>query len=257
MKTAPISVEMDDAVGIVRLIRNEKLNALDLPTRQALAAAFRALTDDDAVRVILVTGGDKVFAAGADLNLLAGKRPSEIRALDFLRYWQPIAECPKPVIAAVAGFALGAGCELALMCDIIVADPTAQFGQPESRLGIMPGAGGTQRLVRVLGKHMASHLLMTGGTIDATRAHMLGLVCELAEEGGATALALEQAKRLARQPPLALAAIKRTLAAGSDLPLGAANMLENREFLLLFDSADAREGMNAFLEKRRPGFKGA
>jgi len=254
--TGPVEIERDGAVGIIRMTAHACMNALDVAMRQELAAAFRALTDDPAIRAIVVTGGDTVFAAGADLKLLADKSPAEVAALGFADYWRPIAECPKPVIAAVAGFALGAGCELALMCDIIVADPAAQFGQPESRVGIMPGAGGTQRLVRALGKHMASHLLLGGGTIDAARAYQLGLVCELCAEGQAEIKARDIAVRLGRQPPLALAAIKRTLAMGSDLPLPAANALENREFMLLFDSADQKEGMAAFLEKRRPSFEG-
>ncbi|HYZ47427.1 MAG TPA: enoyl-CoA hydratase-related protein [Sphingomonas sp.] len=256
MDTGAVITARDGAVGIVRLCREDKLNALDLAARKALACAFEELAADDAIRVIIVTGGKKVFAAGADLALLAGKGSGAIRALDLLGYWRPVAECTKPVIAAVSGYALGAGCELALMCDIIIADSSAQFGLPESRVGIMPGAGGTQRLVRVLGKHVTSHLLMTGGTLDAGRAYALGLVCELAQDGGTEALALEHAKRIARQPPLALQAIKRALAVGADLPLTAANALENREFLLLFDSDDAQEGIAAFLEKRRPLFKG-
>ena len=256
MDALPVSIDRQGATGIVRLARPEKLNALDLSARQALAEAFATLEAQEELRVIVVTGGPDVFAAGADVALLAGKGPKDIKALDFASYWRPVAECPKPVIAAVSGYALGAGCELALMCDIIIADPTAKFGQPESRLGIMPGAGGTQRLVRALGKHMASYLLMTGGTIDAARAFALGLVCEIAEEGMAEEAALALAERIGKQPPLALDAIKRTLAAGSDLPLAAANALENREFLLLFDSSDAREGISAFLEKRRPRFQG-
>ena len=253
---AAIVVDCRGPVAIVRLARPARLNALDLEMRGGLAAAFIALSANPAIRAIVVTGGDKVFAAGADIRLLADKTPSQVRDLGFAELWRPIAECPKPVVAAVAGPALGAGCELALMCDIIVADTTAQFGQPECRVGIMPGAGGGQRLLRALGKPMASFLLMTGETIDGERAWRLGLVCELAEAGDAESKALDVARKLARQPPLALAAIKRSLAAGADLPLSAASALENREFLLLFDSADQKEGMAAFLEKRSADFRG-
>ncbi|MFV3126310.1 enoyl-CoA hydratase-related protein [Niveispirillum sp. KHB5.9] len=252
----PLRIDHDGAIGIVTLDRPERMNALDMAMRQALAAAFTTLAGDPAIRVIIVTGSDKVFAAGADLKLLADKGPAQVRDLGFPELWRPVADCPKPVIAAVSGPALGAGCELALMCDIIVADRTARFGQPEARVGIMPGAGGTQRLVRVLGKHMASHLLMTGGTLDGERAHMLGLVSELADDGATLAAARKLAGKVATMPPLALAAIKRTLAAGADTALAAANALENREFLLLFDTADQKEGMAAFLEKRPPDFKG-
>ena len=253
---APVVVDRRGPVAVVRLARPGRLNAFDLDMRRGLAAAFAELSTDDAIRVIVVTGGDKVFAAGADIRLLAEKTPSQVRDLGFAELWRPIVECPKPVVAAVAGPALGAGCELALMCDIIVADTTAQFGQPECRVGIMPGAGGGQRLLRALGKPMASFLLMTGGTMCGERAWQLGLVCELAEPGDAESKAFNVAGKLARQPPLALAAIKRSLAAGADMALAAANALENREFLLLFDSADQKEGMAAFLEKRSADFQG-
>lgn len=254
--TGPVSVSRNDGVALVRIDAPERMNALNIEIRQALASAFEELTADSEIRVLVVSGGPTVFAAGADLRMLAERNPREVAELRLGDYWQPITDCPKPVIAAVSGLALGAGCELALMCDVIVADPTAQFGQPESRVGIMPGAGGSQRLVRVLGKYLASYLLMGAGTLDAARAHALGLVVELSPEGEAERLALDIARRLSCQPPLALAAIKRSLALGADLPLPAANAIENREFLLLFDTHDQKEGMAAFLEKRKPDFEG-
>jgi enoyl-CoA hydratase len=252
------SVEMvrDGGVGLVRLAVPERRNALDMPMREALAAAFIAFTDDPAIRVIVVSGGPTVFAAGADLKLLADKTPSGIQGLGLATYWKPIAECPKPMIAAVAGLALGAGAELAMMCDMIVADPTAEIGQPESRLGVIPGAGGSQRMVRTLGKQMTSYLLMTGNMLGAERAHALGLVCELAEVGEAENKAMALARQLAQQPPLSLLTIKRVLATASDLPLAAAISLEYREFLLMFDTADQKEGMGAMLEGRSPVFQG-
>jgi enoyl-CoA hydratase/carnithine racemase len=252
----PIRLEREGAVAIIVLDRPDRHNALDLPMRQALAGAFTVLAADQGVRAIIVTGGDTVFAAGADLNLLADRGPGEVRALGFPELWRPLADCPKPVIAAVSGLALGAGCELAMMCDIIIADPSAKFGQPEIGVGIMPGAGGTQRLIRLVGKHVASLMLMTGEPLRADRAAALGLVSELAEAGEALARAKAIAAKVATLPPLALVAIKRTLATGADLPLAAATALEHREFLLLFDSADQKEGMAAFLEKRKPMFEG-
>ncbi len=251
-----MKIEHDDAVAVVTLDRPDRMNALDLSMRQALHHTFTSLAGNAGVRAIVVTGGDKVFAAGADLKLLADKGASAVRDLGFADLWRPIAECPKPVVAAVQGFALGAGCELAMMCDIIVADPSARFGQPEIRVGIMPGAGGTQRLMRLVGKHAASLMLFTGDPITATRAATLGLVSELTDEGKALERAKAIAVKIAAMPPLAVSAIKRTLATGADLPLGAAMALENREFLLLFDSADQKEGMQAFLEKRKPVFEG-
>jgi len=251
-----VRLDIEGPVATVWLDRPNQLNALNLEMREALADRFKKLNDDPGIRAIVVTGGDKVFAAGADIKLLADKGPEAVRALGFLDLWRPIAESPKPVIAAVSGYALGAGCELALMCDIIVADSTAQFGQPECKLGVMPGAGGSQRLIRAIGKAAASHLLMTGGMLNAERAYTLGLVSELAASGGCLEAARKIAARIATMPPLALAAIKRTLADAADLPLPDALALENQAFLRLFDTQDQKEGMAAFLEKRKPDFKG-
>jgi enoyl-CoA hydratase/carnithine racemase len=251
-----VLVRREDAIGIVTLNRPDKRNALDLAMRAAIAAAFRALEADAQVRVVVVSGGDAVFAAGADLNLLVDKGAQQVAEIDLGQYWAPVAGCRKPVVAAVSGFALGAGCELALMCDFIVADADARLGQPELAVGIMPGACGTQRLVRTLGKQVASLMLMTGEPITGERAWPLGLVAELAAPGQALARALELARKVSRMPPKALEATKRVLRQGADLPLDAALALENREFLLLFDTADKTEGMRAFLDKRRPVFTG-
>jgi enoyl-CoA hydratase/carnithine racemase len=246
----------EDAVGVVTLNRPAKRNALDLAMRAAIAEAVSAFDADAAVRAIVVTGHPSVFAAGADLNLLVDKGSQAVQEIDLGRYWAPIAHCGKPVIAAVSGYAFGAGCELALMCDFIVADPTARFGQPELAVGIMPGAGGTQRLVRTVGKQVASLLLLTAEPLTGERAFQLGLVAELAPEGQALERALELARKAARMPPKAVAATRRVLRQGADLPLDAALALENREFLLLFDTEDKVEGMRAFLDKRKPDFKG-
>lgn len=256
VKELPVILRKEGAVGIVTLNRPEKRNALDLMMRAAIAEAITALDADISVRAIVVTGNDAVFAAGADLNLLVDKGAQEVADIDLVRYWTPVAQCRKPVIAAVSGFALGAGCELALMCDFIVADTTARFGQPELVVGIMPGAGGTQRLARAVGMQMASMMLLTGEQLTGERAYQLGLVAELTEPGQVLERALELAKKAARMPPKAVTATRRTLRQGLDLPLDAALALENREFLLLFDTQDKSEGMRAFLEKRKPVFKG-
>jgi enoyl-CoA hydratase len=252
----PVLVGHEGAVGIVTLNRPDKRNALDLTMRAAIAQAVAALDADAAVRTIVITGGDAVFAAGADLNLLADKGAQDVADIDLGQFWTPVANCRKPVIAAVSGFALGAGCELAMMCDFIVADASARLGQPELAVGIMPGAGGTQRLVRTVGKQVASLLLLTGEPLTGERAFQLGLVADLAPVGETLARALELAKKAARMPPKAVAATRRVLRQGADLPLDAALALENREFLLLFDTADKTEGMRAFLDKRKPDFKG-
>ncbi len=252
----PALVRHEGAVGIVTLNRPDKRNALDLTMRAAIAQAVSALDADAAIRAIVITGGDAVFAAGADLNLLVDKGAQDVADIDLGQFWAPVANCRKPVIAAVSGFALGAGCELALMCDFIVADASARFGQPELAVGIMPGAGGTQRLVRTVGKQVASMLLLTGEQLTGERAFQLGLVANLAPPGEVLARALELAKKATRMPPKAVAATRRVLRQGADLPLDAALALENREFLLLFDTADKTEGMRAFLDKRKPDFKG-
>jgi enoyl-CoA hydratase len=251
-----VIVDRSEAVGVVRLNRPERRNALDLAMRRDIAKACRELDADPAIRAVVITGGDGIFAAGADLNLLVDKGAQQVADIDLGQYWSPLAHCGKPTIAAVSGFALGAGCELALMCDIVVADATARFGQPEINVGIMPGAGGTQRLVRIVGKHVASLMLLTGEPLSGERAFELGLVAALAENGQVVPTALQFARRVARMPAKAVAAIRRALRMGADLPLDAALALENREFLLLFDTADKTEGMRAFLDKRRPNFAG-
>ena len=252
----PVQVLREGAVAILRLSREEKRNALDLSMRAAIASAMTQLEQDEKVAVIVISGGDQVFAAGADLNLLVDKGAQEVADLDLGQYWAPVARCSKPVIAAVSGFALGAGCELAMMCDLIIADQSARFGQPEVRVGIMPGAGGSQRLLRAVGKPVASLLLMTGTTITGERAAQLGLVSELVEEGSAMGRAMVLAQGIAGMPAKALRAIKRSLALGADQSLEVALALENREFLLLFDTQDKTEGMRAFLDKRAPQYEG-
>jgi len=251
-----VVIERDAAVGILRLNREDKRNALDLHMRSAIASGVIELQRDSGIKVIVITGGDKVFAAGADLNLLVDKGAQDVADLDLGQYWAPVAQSSKPVIAAVSGFALGAGCELAMMCDFIVADRTASFGQPELKVGIMPGAGGTQRLMRAVGRPVASMLLLTGGVLSAERAWQLGLVADVCEPGDVIAHATTLAARIAAMPPRAVAATRRMLAQGGDMPLDTALALENREFLLLFDTQDQEEGMRAFLDKRTPSYTG-
>ena len=252
----PVLIDREGAVGILTLNRPSRRNALDLTMRGAIAAAVSSLDQHPEVRAIVITGGPSVFAAGADLNLLVDKGAQEVAEIDLGQYWAPLVKCQKPLIAAVSGFALGAGCEMAMMCDFIVCDASARFGQTEAKVGIMPGAGGTQRLIRVVGKPVASLLLMTGETLTGERAFQLGLVAEFVTDRAPLERAKELAQAAARMPPKAIRAIKRSLAMGADLPLDAALALENREFLLLFDTDDKTEGMRAFLEKRSPNFTG-
>ena len=254
--TAPVLVAREGAVGVVTLNRPEKRNALDLTMRRAIADAVIALDSEVDIRAIVITGSATVFAAGADLNLLVDKGSQQVAEIDLGQFWAPVANCSKPTIAAISGYALGAGCELAMMCDFIVADSSARFGQPELAVGIMPGAGGTQRLIRAVGKPVASLMLMTGEMLSGERAFQLGLVAELAADGEALARAIALAAKAARMPPKAVSATRRVLRQGADLPLDTALALENREFLLLFDTTDKVEGMRAFLDKRKPAFTG-
>ena len=244
------------APGVLRLRINrpEARNALSLDLRVMLSDRFLAAERDPAVRAVIVAGGEKVFAAGADLKALMSLTPTEMHGLGYHRLWQSIAEFRKPVVAAVRGFALGAGCELAMHCDMIVAGRSATFGLPEVKVGIMPGAGGTQRLVRVLGKFRAMRLLMTGEIIKGCQAAEWGLVSHLVEDDEVEDKAVAIAAGIAAGPALALEYIKEVVLTGADLPLAAGLALERKSLHILFDSADQKEGMAAFAESRPPQF---
>jgi len=224
--------------------------------RELLAKHFADLGNDEITRCIILTGGDKVFAAGADIRDMVDRTPMEMMARRTDRLWAPIASCPKPVIAAVNGYALGGGCELAMQADIIIAGEGASFGQPEVRIGIMPGAGGTQRLTRAVGKFRAMRMLLTGEPVTARDALAMGLVSEVVADAEVFETALRIAKTIASMPPVAVMQIKEVTLAGQDASLEAAMVLERKAFQLLFSTADQKEGMRAFLEKRKPEFRG-
>ncbi|MBI5119383.1 MAG: enoyl-CoA hydratase/isomerase family protein [Rhodospirillales bacterium] len=244
------------AIALLRLNRPEARNALNMALRRQLAEAFANATSDPAVKAIVVTGNGEAFAAGADLAEMADAGTIDILLRETHLLWRTIAQCPKPVIAAVNGYALGGGCELAMHADIIVAGKSAQFGQPEVRVGIMPGAGGTQRLVRAVGKFKAMKILLTGKPVLAAEAEAMGLVSELADDDQVLPTALKLADDIARLPPLAVREIKEAVLAGMDATLETALALERKSFQLLFSSQDQKEGMKAFLEKRKPVFEG-
>ena len=243
-------------VAVVRLNRPEVRNALNLATREQLAQHFTALGSDDETRCIILTGGDKVFAAGADIRDMVERTPVEIMARHSERLWEPIATCPKPIVAAVNGYAFGGGCELAMHADIIVAGEGASFGQPEVKVGIMPGAGGTQRLTRAVGKYRAMRMLLTGDPVPARDALSMGLVSDVVPDAEVFDTAMKIAKTIASMPPLAILQIKEAVLAGQDASLATAVMLERKAFQLLFSTNDQKEGMRAFLEKRKPEFRG-
>jgi enoyl-CoA hydratase len=254
----PVLMERpEDGVALIRINRPEARNALDMATRKALAATFEALHDDPSVRAIVLTGNAKAFAAGADLKEFVDAGAIEILRRRSERYWNAIARTPQPVIAAINGYALGGGLELAMCCDILIAGESAKLGQPEVRVGIMPGAGGTQRLTRTVGKFHAMRICLTGQPISATEAYQIGLVSQVVADAEVVAAALGMARDLACLPPLAVMQIKEAVLAGQDASLEAGLMLERKAFQLLFASADKREGMQAFLEKRPPSFKGS
>ncbi len=245
-----------EQIAVIRLNRPEARNALNVAVRQTLARHFADLGDDERTRCIILTGGEKIFAGGADIRDMVERTPIDLMTRRSERLWQSIASCPKPVIAAVNGYAVGGGCELAMHADIIVAGEGAMFGQPEVKVGIMPGAGGTQRLVRAVGKFRAMKMLMTGEPVSARDALAMGLVSEVVPDAEVFTRALAMANTIASMPPLAIMQIKEAVLAGEDSSLEAGLLLERKAFQLLFASNDQKEGMRAFLDKRKAEFEG-
>lgn len=244
------------AIAIVRLNRPQVRNALNLTIRQELATVFRSFTDDTALRCVVLTGDEKSFAAGADIEDMSKIGAIEMYHRHTERLWNAVGECPVPVIAAVNGFALGGGLELAMNADIILSGRSARFGQPEVKVGIMPGAGGTQRLTRAVGKFQAMYLCLTGELLDAEQAYALGLVSKVVDDDAVMTEALAMAEHIAALPPIAIAQIKEVIIHGADASLPAAMAMERKAVQILFASRDKTEGMQAFMEKRRPTFVG-
>jgi len=248
--------QASEGVALIRLNRPAQLNALAMSLRTELAVAINKLSADEKIRCIVITGDEKAFAAGADIGELANRT---VLDEDFDRSavaWQAINACPKPIIAAVNGYALGGGFELALHCDIIIAGEGAIVGQPEVRLGIMPGAGGVQRFLRATGKYGAMRWLLTGDRMSGAEALRQGLVSEVVADEDVLPHSLALAAKLAKLPPLAVRSIKESILLGADAPLNVALSLERKAFQLLFASEDKVEGTSAFVEKRKPVFKG-
>lgn len=246
------------APGVLQLTlrRPEVRNALRTRTLEEIAGQLAAAAADDGVRAVVITGGTEVFAAGADIREMAALGPVEILTHERQRHWKAIATFPKPIVAAVCGYALGAGCELALCCDLVVAGTNAQFGQPEVNLGLIPGAGGTARLARTCGKALAMQMVLTGKPIAAQAALAAGIAVEVDEPESAIARAIEIAATIATRPPLAVRLAKEAVLRAFETPLAGALAAERQAFALLASSHDRNEGIAAFLERRSPQFTG-
>jgi enoyl-CoA hydratase/carnithine racemase len=254
--SALVETSLEGHVAVCRLNRPEALNALSAELMEELAGAVESLDHDPEVRCIVIAGSDQAFAAGADINALRERSFEESLRHPAASFWRRIAACKTPLIAAVSGFALGGGCELALLCDLVVASETAEFGQPEITLGIIPGGGGTQRLARVIGKQRTMELVLTGRRIEAQEAERLGLVNLVVGKREWLDSALELAQRIARRPPITARLAKQAVLAAEEMALSAALEHERRLYELSMATEDRIEGMDAFLEKRRPEFKG-
>jgi enoyl-CoA hydratase len=248
--------QAEQRTALVRLNRPKQLNALNGPTMDALCAALEELDRDDAVRAIVVTGSERAFAAGADIGEMANATPIDMLASNRIGQWDRVRRIGKPVIAAVNGWCLGGGCELAMTLDLIVAGEGAKFGQPEISIGVIPGAGGTQRLTRAIGKSKAMAMILTGEPISARDAEAAGLVARVTQDEVVVEDALALAAQVATKSPIALRLAKEAVNAAYEMSLTDALAHERRLFYLLFASEDQKEGMAAFLEKRTPDFRG-
>ena len=250
-----ILVDVKDGVALVTLNRPQALNALNAQMMRDMTDALQALDADPAVGAVVVTGSAKAFAAGADIKEMQALTFEEIHAADGFAGWEAMTRIRKPIIAAVAGYALGGGCELAMMCDLIIAADNAQFGQPEITLGIIPGIGGTQRLARAVGKAKAMDLCLTGRRMGAEEAERAGLVARIVQADSLVEEALAMARTIAAMPRAAVMMAKEAVNRAQELALSQGVRFERRAFHALFATHDQKEGMAAFVEKRKPQFK--
>jgi enoyl-CoA hydratase len=255
MSYANIQVRHEGRVAVITLNRPSALNALNTALMDELTAAIDACEADDTIRCVVLTGSERAFAAGADIPEMAPKSFAEVYKEDFItRNWERIARARKPVIAAVAGYALGGGCEVAMMCDLIIAADTAKFGQPEITLGVIPGAGGTQRLTRAVGKAKAMEMCLTGRLMDAAEAERSGLVARVVPAAELMAETMKTAEKIAAASLPALMMVKEAINRAEETSLAEGLRFERRLFHAVFATEDQKEGMAAFVEKRKPGF---
>ncbi|HXY82925.1 MAG TPA: enoyl-CoA hydratase-related protein [Candidatus Saccharimonadales bacterium] len=251
-----IIVSRDGPVGIIQLNRPDVLNALNDSLMNELVEASEALDKDDHVLVIILTGGEKVFAAGIDLKEMAQSRHIDLTLSRRFEIWDRLRKIGKPIIAAVSGYCLGGGNELAMNCDIIIASETAVFGQPEVNVGIMPGAGGTQKLTKIVGKFKAMEMILTGDSIPASEAYRIGLVNRISTVKDLMNEAKKMAFTIASKPPISVRAAKEAILKAEDTTMQIGLEFERKMFYTLFSTDDGKEGMRAFIEKRKPAFKG-
>jgi len=251
-----IVVTKEPGYALIQLNRPDVLNAINIKLMEELVTALEELDKEIDVRCIVLTGSDKVFAAGADIKEMADASAMEMLQRDQFARWDRIRKIKKPIIAAVGGFALGGGCELAMTCDIILASESAKFGQPEINLGVIPGAGGTQRLTRAIGKYKAMELVLTGAMLSAEEAKQWGLVVKVVPNEYLMEEARTLAKLIASKPPLAVRLAKEAVLKSFDTTMEGGLEFERKNFYMLFASDDQKEGMKAFMEKRKPDWKG-
>lgn len=251
-----LKLERDGFVATVTLNRPQQLNALNLGLMDELVAALETLDHDDEIRAVVLTGDERAFAAGADITEMADANSTEMLRRDQFSKWDRIRRIKKPMIAAVSGFALGGGCELAMHCDMIIASETARFGQPEIKIGVMPGAGGTQRLTRTVGKARAMEMVLTGKFISARQAEAWGLVNRVVPVEACLSEAQKLAREISQMSPIAVRLAKETVLKNYESFLLDGLEFERKNFYLLFNTEDQREGMKAFIEKRPAKFTG-
>ena len=256
MSYTNILASKQDGYAVVQFNRPEVLNAINMKLMEELVDALESFDKDHDVRAIIITGNEKAFAAGADIKEMADASAVDMLIRDQFARWDRIRKIKKPIIAAVSGFALGGGCELSMTCDIIIASETAKFGQPEINIGVMPGAGGTQRLTRAIGKYKAMEMVLTGKMITAEEALRWGLVVKVVPVESYLDEAKSLAREIASKPPVAVQLAKEAVLKSFDTTIEGGLEYERKNFYLLFASEDQKEGMNAFVEKRKAQWKG-
>jgi len=256
MEFIKVTEQKEPLIALIELYRPKELNALNPKLMEELRDALLQLDKNDKVRVIILTGNDQAFAAGADIKQMADKSAIDMLVLDQFNTWDQIRKTKKPIIAAVSGFALGGGCELAMTCDMIIASETAKFGQPEIKIGTIPGAGGTQRLTKAVGKAKAMELILSGRFLSAEEAHFYGLVNKVVPIEMYLFEAIQLAKEIAALSPIAVQLAKEAINRSFETQLDEGLAFERKNFYMTFASEDQKEGMKAFIEKRKPTYVG-